>query len=251
LRLILETKSLEVLKDNILEVRDLKVSYAGGITVIWGISFDVKEKEVLSMIGSNGAGKTTTIKTLTGLMSPAAGGISFLGQPIVGKASHEILNMGLVQIPEGRELFPQMSVFENLILGAYPKRFRAYQKENLKWVLDLFPRLAGRLKQKAGSMSGGEQQMLAIGRALMARPKLLIVDEMSLGLAPVLVKELFGVLTTINEKQVAILLVEQNVKLALELAHRAVVMETGRIVITGSAKDVLNDEYVKKAYLGI
>jgi branched-chain amino acid transport system ATP-binding protein len=247
----LENESLAVPRENILVVRDLKVSYAGGITVVWGISFDVKGKEIVSVIGSNGAGKTTTIKTLSGLMRPTAGDISFLGEQIVGKASHDILNMGLVQIPEGRELFPQMSVFENLVLGAYPKKFRAYQKENFKWVLDLFPRLAGRLKQKAGSMSGGEQQMLAIGRALMARPRLLIVDEMSLGLAPVLVKELFGVLKTINERNVAILLVEQNVRLALELAHRAMVMETGRIVISGSAKDVLNDEYVKKAYLGI
>jgi branched-chain amino acid transport system ATP-binding protein len=247
----LENESLAVPREKILVVRDLKVSYAGGITVVWGISFDVKGKEIVSVIGSNGAGKTTTIKTLSGLMRPTAGDISFLGEQIVGKASHDILNMGLVQIPEGRELFPQMSVFENLVLGAYPKKFRAYQKENFKWVLDLFPRLAGRLKQKAGSMSGGEQQMLAIGRALMARPRLLIVDEMSLGLAPVLVKELFGVLKTINERNVAILLVEQNVRLALELAHRAMVMETGRIVISGSAKDVLNDEYVKKAYLGI
>jgi branched-chain amino acid transport system ATP-binding protein len=247
----LENEFLAVPRENILVVRDLKVSYAGGITVVWGISFDVKGKEIVSVIGSNGAGKTTTIKTLSGLMRPTAGDISFLGEQIVGKASHDILNMGLVQIPEGRELFPQMSVFENLVLGAYPKKFRAYQKENFKWVLDLFPRLAGRLKQKAGSMSGGEQQMLAIGRALMARPRLLIVDEMSLGLAPVLVKELFGVLKTINERNVAILLVEQNVRLALELAHRAMVMETGRIVISGSAKDVLNDEYVKKAYLGI
>jgi branched-chain amino acid transport system ATP-binding protein len=234
-----------------MEVRSLEIAYGGGITVVWGISFDIRDGEILSLVGSNGSGKTTTIRTITGAMKPLSGEIRFLSESIVGKEAHEIVNMGIVQVPEGRQLFPQMSVHENLILGAFPKKFRADQSDNLKWVFSLFPVLKGRLKQKAGSMSGGEQQMVAIGRALMAKPRLLILDEMSLGLAPVLIKELFGVLKTINDKGVAILLVEQNVKLALEVAHRALVMETGRITIVGSALDVLNNEHVKKAYLGI
>jgi branched-chain amino acid transport system ATP-binding protein len=247
----LENESLAVPRENILVVRDLKVSYAGGITVVWGISFDVKGKEIVSVIGSNGAGKTTTIKTLSGLMRPTAGDISFLGEQIVGKASHDILNMGLVQIPEGRELFPQMSVFENLVLGAYPKKFRAYQKENFKWVLDLFPRLAGRLKQKAGSMSGGEQQMLAIGRALMCRPKILLLDEPSMGLAPLVVSEIFKTIARLREvSRTTIFLVEQNARAALKLSDRGYVMETGKIMFEADAADLLENKEVQRAYLG-
>jgi len=236
---------------HILEVRDMEVSYGGGIKVVWGISFQVAEKEVLSIIGSNGAGKTTTIKAITGLMPPLSGDVRFNGTPITGKSSSEIVDMGMVHIPEGRQLFAQMSVTENLLMGAYPKRFRSRQKENFEAVLTLFPRLKGRLNQKAGSMSGGEQQMVAIGRALMARPSLLIIDEMSMGLAPVLVKELFNVVRTINEQGVAILLVEQNVKGALEIAHSAVVMENGRITLKGSALEMLDNDHVKKAFLGL
>ncbi len=238
-------------RTNILRVRDLEVSYGGGIKVVWGVSFQVAEGEIVSIIGSNGAGKTTTIKAITGLMKPLSGDILFLGAPMTGKSSSEIVDMGMVHIPEGRQLFSQMTVTENLLMGAYPKRFRSRQKENFEAVLALFPRLKGRLNQKAGSMSGGEQQMVAIGRALMARPKLLIIDEMSLGLAPVLVKELFNVVRTINDQGVAILLVEQNVKGALEIAHNAVVMENGRITLRGSARDILVNDHVKKAFLGL
>ena len=236
---------------NILEVRGLRVSYPGGIEVLWDVFFEVKEGEVLTLIGSNGAGKSTTIKTITGLMRPRAGEVVFLGKSILGKATHEIVAMGMVQIPEGRQLFPQMSVMENLILGAYPREFRAHQQDSLKWVLELFPRLGGRLKQRAGSMSGGEQQMVAIGRALMAKPRLLIIDEMSLGLAPVLVKELFKIIETINAQGVSVLLVEQNVKNALQVAHRAVVMENGRISLSGSAQEVGSNPHVRRSYLGI
>ena len=235
----------------ILEVRNMEVSYGDGIKVIWGISFQVAQGEILSIIGSNGAGKTTTIRAVTGLMAPLSGEIHFLGKPIQGSSSSDIVDMGMVHIPEGRQLFPQMSVTENLLMGAYPKKFRSRQKENFDAVLEIFPRLKGRLKQKTGSMSGGEQQMVAIGRAMMARPRLLIIDEMSLGLAPVLVKELFGVVRTINEQGVAILLVEQNVKGALEIAHRAMVMENGRITLKGPAQEILGNDHVKKAFLGL
>jgi branched-chain amino acid transport system ATP-binding protein len=184
-------------------------------------------------------------------MTPLSGEIRFLQKTIRGKSPSEIVSLGMVHIPEGRQLFPQMSVLENLILGSYPKKYRSHHKKNLQFVLELFPRLKTRLRQKAGSMSGGEQQMVAIGRALMARPKLLIVDEMSLGLAPVLVKELFSVLKEVNKQGVAILLVEQNVKSALEIAHRALVMENGRISMSGPAREILNNEHVRKAYLGL
>ncbi|MCF8127482.1 MAG: ABC transporter ATP-binding protein [Deltaproteobacteria bacterium] len=234
-----------------LRVKDLQISYGGEIKVVWGVSFHVSGAEIVSMIGSNGAGKTTTIRAVTGLISPLSGKINFLGQAIVGRSSSDIVNLGIVHIPEGRQLFPRMSVLENLILGAYPKKYRIHQRENLELVMGLFPRLKSRLLQKAGSMSGGEQQMVAIGRALMAKPKLLIVDEMSLGLAPVLVKELFSVVERINQQGVAILLVEQNVKRALEIAHRALVMENGRISMSGSAREMLNDEHIRKAYLGL
>lgn len=237
--------------NHILVVKDLEVSYVGGIKAIWGVSFYVSEKEIVTLIGSNGAGKTTTIKAITGLLGPVSGDIHFLGERIQGKSSSGIVAMGMVHIPEGRQLFPQMSVWENLALGSFSKRFRSRQKENMEKVLTLFPRLKGRLKQKVGLMSGGEQQMLAIGRALMATPRLLIIDEMSLGLAPVLVRELFSVVETINHEGVAILLVEQNVKGALEIAHRALVMENGRISMTGSAEDVGNHEHVRRAYLGL
>jgi branched-chain amino acid transport system ATP-binding protein len=235
----------------IFEARSLEVAYLGGIKVIWGISFDVREKEILSIVGSNGAGKTTTIRTITGLMPAMKGEMIFLDNRINGKSSSEIVNLGIIHIPEGRQLFPQMSVYENLILGCYPKKFRVHQRENLESVLRLFPRLKGRLKQKAGSMSGGEQQMVAIGRGLMAKPKMFIVDELSLGLAPLLVKELFAIIDRINNEGVAVILVEQNVKSALEIAHRAVVMENGRITMAGEAKAVLQDDHIKKAYLGL
>jgi branched-chain amino acid transport system ATP-binding protein len=237
--------------NKILKVTDLEISYGGGIKVIWGVSFDVSEGEIVSMIGSNGAGKTSTIRALTGLVTPLAGEIHFLGQPIHGRSSADIVELGMIHIPEGRQLFPQMSVQENLILGSYSKKYRIHQKENLETVMALFPRLKTRLRQKAGSMSGGEQQMVAIGRALMATPKLLIVDEMSLGLAPVLVKELFSVIEEINKKGVTILLVEQNVKSALAIAHRALVMENGRISMSGPADQMLNNEHIRKAYLGL
>ncbi|MBI4589796.1 MAG: ABC transporter ATP-binding protein [Candidatus Rokubacteria bacterium] len=233
-----------------LTVHDLHVLY-GDIQALWGVSFEVREREIVTLVGSNGAGKTTTLRTISGVLRPAGGRIVLDGAEIARLAPHAIVARGISHIPEGRRLWPGMTVLENLELGAYPKGARPRSQESLGWVFALFPRLHERMGQLAGTLSGGEQQMLAIGRALMARPKLLMLDEPSLGLAPRLVAELFRVIAEINDQGVTVLLVEQNVHQALEIAHRAYVLETGRIVKEGAARDLLNDPAIKEAYLGL
>jgi len=232
-----------------LQVRDLRVSY-GSIEVIKNVSLEVNEGEIVALLGSNGAGKTTTVKTIMGLMTPGSGTITYLGNSISDYATHEIVSKGLVMVPEGRQLFPQMTVKENLLMGAYSKRDKKGISNNLDFVFTLFPRLKERIAQSAGTLSGGEQQMLTIGRALMSNPEAIILDEPSLGLAPVFVKEIFNLIKEINGMGKTILLIEQNARLALEIAHRAYVLENGRISLWGEAKDLLNNPEVKKAYLG-
>ncbi len=233
-----------------LEVTDLHVSY-GDVQALWGISFRVGAGQIVTLLGANGAGKTTTLRTVSGILRPRSGSIRLDGTELTRLAPHGIVALGVGHIPEGRRLWPGMTVLENLELGAYPARARAHRAESLAWVFRLFPRLAERSRQLAGTLSGGEQQMLAIGRALMVRPRLLMLDEPSLGLAPLLVAELFQTLRAINREGVTILLVEQNVHQALAIAHEAYVLETGRVVSAGPARDLLHDPYIKEAYLGL
>ena len=233
-----------------LRVEDLHVFY-GDIQALWGVSFEVLDREIVTLVGSNGAGKTTTLRTISGVLRPARGRIFVDGADIGRLAPHAIVARGIAHIPEGRRLWPGMTVLENLELGAYPKEARPRSRESLDWVFSLFPPLSERTRQLAGTLSGGEQQMLAIGRALMTRPKLLMLDEPSLGLAPLLVAELFRVIREINSQGVTVLLVEQNVHQALEIAHRAYVLETGRIVKEGAGRDLLTDPAIKEAYLGL
>ncbi len=234
----------------LLEVEDLAVHY-GDVQALWGISFCIQEGELVTLVGSNGAGKTTTLRAISGLLSPSGGAIRFRGEPIAGLAPDRIVELGISQIPEGRLLFPDMTVWENLAMGAYPKARRPHVAEGLAWIYRLFPRLKERERQAVRTMSGGEQQMVAIGRALMARPSVLLVDEPSLGLAPMLVAEVFSVLRQINRSGVTVLLVEQNVRRALEISHRAYVLETGRIVLEGPAQDLIRHDHVRAAYLGL
>ena len=233
-----------------LEVKGISTLY-GDIQVLTGVAFDVRDGEIITLIGSNGAGKTTTLNTISGLIQAKEGSVSFDGVRIERMPPHKIIELGVTQIPEGRELFPEMSVLENLQLGAYLPRARTLLQESQEWVLDLFPILKARSSQPAGTLSGGEQQMVAIARGLMTRPKLLMLDEPSLGLAPLVVQELFGVFLEINGRQVTILLVEQNVHQALEIAHRAYLIETGKIVMEGKSQDFLASDYVRESYLGI
>jgi branched-chain amino acid transport system ATP-binding protein len=212
------------------------------------LSLDVGEKEIVALIGANGAGKTTTLRTISGLVRPMRGAISLFGESIVGLAADAIARKGIVQSPEGRRIFPRLTVLENLRLGAYARRDGI--AEDLESVLVLFPRLRERLKQKGGTLSGGEQQMLAIARALMARPKVLLLDEPSLGLSPILVDTIFSVIADVNQRGVPILLIEQNARKALQIADRGYVLETGSIVKSGPAADLLADDDVRKAYLG-
>jgi branched-chain amino acid transport system ATP-binding protein len=237
--------------NSLLQIHNLHASYSGGIKVLWGISLDANSGEIVTLIGSNGAGKSTLIKTITGLLKPTEGEIQFSGHSIKGLPSHEIVNLGIVQIPEGKKLFLYMTVKDNLELGSYPKRSREKKGQILEWVYTLFPRLRERENQRVVSMSGGEQQMAAIGRGLMNNPKMLLIDELSFGLAPLLVKEMFSAIKLINEQGVSVLLVEQNVKNALDISNRAFVIEMGRIVLQGKSQDILNNEDVKKAYLGL
>ncbi len=234
----------------LLEVENLAVHY-GDVQALWGISFRIEEGEVITLVGSNGAGKTTTLRAISGLVLPSGGSIRFRGASVAGLPPDRIVELGISQIPEGRLLFPDMTVWENLVMGAYPKSRRPHVAEGLAWIYRLFPRLEERERQAVRTMSGGEQQMVAIGRALMARPAVLLVDEPSLGLAPVLVAELFSVLREINRSGVTILLVEQNVRHALEISHRAYVLETGRIVLEGPARDLIHHDHVRSAYLGL
>lgn len=234
----------------LLQVEHIDVFY-GDVQALWDISFHVNQGEIVTLIGANGAGKTTILKTLSGLLQPRNGTISFNGTLTSMKKPHEIVMDGIVHIPEGRQLWPRMTVMENLELGAYGKEARKHLKESLDWVMQLFPRLHERRHQKAGTLSGGEQQMCAIGRALMSRPKLLMLDEPSLGLAPKLVEEVFKIIKQIAQQGVTILLVEQNIHHALQISDRGYVLETGRITLSGTGSELLANDHVKKAYLGI
>jgi branched-chain amino acid transport system ATP-binding protein len=233
-----------------LNVENLRVSY-GDIQALWGVSLRVMDGEIVTLLGGNGAGKTTTLRAISGILRPAGGSVRFQDREITRLAPHDIVAFGVGHIPEGRKLWPGMSVLENLELGAYTAGARPRSRESLRWVFTLFPRLEERKRQRAGTLSGGEQQMLAIARALMARPKLLMLDEPSLGLAPLLVGELFRVIEEINSHGVTVLLVEQNVHQALKIAHRAYVIEVGRIVREGPSQDLLADPSIKEAYLGL
>lgn len=232
-----------------LEVRDLEVYY-GVIKAIKGISFDVNEGEIIALIGANGAGKTTILHTVTGLISPKHGSITFEGHNLVKTPPHKIVSLGMAHVPEGRRVFAQLSVLENLKLGAYTRRDSAEIAESLKMVYERFPRLEERKNQLAGTLSGGEQQMLAMGRALMSKPKIILMDEPSMGLSPILVSEIFDIIRSISEAGTTVLLVEQNAKKALAIADRAYVLEIGNITLEGKASDLANNDSVKKAYLG-
>ena len=233
----------------LLEVKDLKVAY-GSILAVKGVSLTVNEGEFVTLIGSNGAGKSTTLRTISGLLKPKEGSITFQGESIEGRPGHEIVAKGLCQSPEGRRIFPRMSVRENLDLGAFLRNDKAGIEADRERVLDLFPRLRERYEQKGGTMSGGEQQMLAVARAMMGAPKLLLLDEPSMGLAPVLVDMIFETIIKIREQGITILLIEQNASAALDVADRAYVLESGLIKMSGNASDLAKDEAVTKAYLG-
>ena len=232
-----------------LEVRDLEVNY-GSINAIKKISFDVNEGEVIALIGANGAGKTTTLHTITGLLRAKSGSVMFEGKELLKTPPHKIVEMGMAHVPEGRRIFQQLTVYKNLTLGAFTRKDKGAIEESLSMVYSKFPRLEERKKQIAGTLSGGEQQMLAMGRALMSRPKIVLMDEPSMGLSPLLVAEVFKIIEEIRKSGTTVLLVEQNAKTALEIADRAYVLETGRIVLSGDAHELMNNDSVKKAYLG-
>ena len=234
---------------SMLEVKDLEVYY-GVIQAIKGISFHVEEGEVIALIGANGAGKTTTLQTITGMLNAKAGSIQFEGTELTKIPGHKIVSMGMAHVPEGRRVFAQLSVLENLKLGAYTRKDKTEIEESLKRVYKSFPRLEERKNQLAGTLSGGEQQMLAMGRALMSKPRIVLMDEPSMGLSPIFVEEIFNIIKEISAEGTTVLLVEQNAKKALSISVRAYVLETGKIVLEGDAKDLLNDESIKKAYLG-
>jgi len=233
---------------SMLSVQDLHVSY-GAIKAVLGISFDIDEGEIVTLIGANGAGKSTTLNTIAGLIKPDSGSIDFRGEALVGTKPHKIVSKGLALCPEGRRVFTEMTVEENLEMGGYT-RTDAENAESLKIVFERFPRLKERIDQVAGTLSGGEQQMLAMGRALMSKPDLLMLDEPSMGLAPILVQEIFDIIKELNEQGTTILLVEQNASMALSIANRGYVLETGKIVKTGTGRELLDDDDVRKAYLG-
>jgi branched-chain amino acid transport system ATP-binding protein len=233
----------------LLDVKDIHVFY-GNIEAVKGMSFHVGQGEIVCLIGANGAGKTTTLRTVSGLLRPGEGAIFYEGQRIDLLPAHEIVGLGVAQSPEGRRIFPRMSVRENLDMGAFIRRDAPGQREDMDRIMDLFPILKERARQAAGTLSGGEQQMLAMGRALMARPKLLLLDEPSMGLAPIVVQTIFDTIRDINDQGMTVLLVEQNAAQALSLAHRGYVIETGKIVLEDEASSLLENEQVRKAYLG-
>ena len=232
-----------------LDVKDINVYY-GAIHAIKGISLAVDEGEIVTLIGANGAGKSTTLRTISGLLKPKTGEINFLNKNIAGMPAHKIVREGISQVPEGRRIFAEMTVLENLELGAFTRTDKDEIQNDFKMVFGRFPRLEERKFQLAGTLSGGEQQMLAMGRALMSRPKLLLLDEPSMGLAPLLIKEIFNIIVDINKTGTTVLLVEQNANMALSIANRAYVLETGRITISGDAKELAASEDIRKAYLG-
>ncbi|HEV8643583.1 MAG TPA: ABC transporter ATP-binding protein [Methylomirabilota bacterium] len=226
-------------------------AFYGDLQALFEVSLEVRDKEILALVGANAAGKTTTLRVISGLVAPRGGQVLFNGDDLGRIPAHRRIDLGIVQVPEGRRLFPFMTVMENLLLGAHTERARAERNQSLEYVCALFPVLAERRAQMAGSLSGGEQQMCAIGRALMAKPRVLMLDEPTLGLAPVLVGKIFETVRTINADGVTVLLVEQNVRQALTLAHRACVLESGRLVLAGAARELLGDERLKRAYLGM
>ena len=230
-----------------LKIKDLRVNY-GGIEAVKGISFEVPEKSIVTLIGANGAGKSTTLRSITGLVKASGGSIQFDGAELLGMDTPDIVAKGITLVPEGRRVFPDMTVIENIKIGAYLRSDSL--EDNINWVYDLFPRLKERSWQLAGTLSGGEQQMLAVARALMSRPKLMMMDEPSLGLAPLIVKDIFSIIKEINKQGVTILLIEQNANMALRIADQGYVLETGRIALTGTGRELLADESVKAAYLG-
>lgn len=233
-----------------LAVEHIDVFY-GDLQVLWDVSFEVREGEIVVLLGANGAGKSTILKTVSALLRPAKGTLTFDNKRLDQLPSNKILDMGLAHVPEGRRLFPEMTVEENLILGALTPRSKAKRNETVKWIYELFPRLHERRKQAAGTLSGGEQQMVAVGRGLMSLPRLLMFDEPSLGLAPILVMEIFRIVEMVNKEGVTVLLVEQNVKHTLGMCDRAYVLENGRITMGGTGEEFLNNDHIKEAYLGI
>ena len=235
------------MSEAILKIKDLKVNY-GGIEAVKGVSFDVPEGEIVTLIGANGAGKSSTLRAIAGLVKPAAGSIEFNGEDITAKEPNAIVSKGITLVPEGRKIFPDLTVLENLRVGAYLRNDDL--TEDLNWVYDLFPRLKERSWQEGGTLSGGEQQMLAVGRALMSRPKIIMMDEPSLGLAPIIVRGISDIIKEINARGVTVLLIEQNANMALKTAHAGYVLETGRITMSGTGAELLADEKVKAAYLG-
>ena len=236
-------------KAPMLRVTDLEVYY-GAIHALKGLSLEVNEGEIVTLIGANGAGKSTTLRTISGLIAPKSGTITFEGTNIAGKGAHEIVRAGISQVPEGRRIFAEMTVLENLELGAFTRSDKDGIAADMEMVFTRFPRLKERITQQAGTLSGGEQQMLAMGRALMSRPRLLLLDEPSMGLAPLLIKEIFSIIVDINKTGTTVLLVEQNANMALSIASRAYVLETGRITLSGDARELAASEDVRKAYLG-
>jgi branched-chain amino acid transport system ATP-binding protein len=235
------------MSETILSIHDLKVNY-GGIEAVKGISFDVPKGDIVTLIGANGAGKSSTLRAIVGLVKPKGGTIEFEGENIAGKDTTNIVAKGITLVPEGRRIFPDLTVYENLRVGAYMRNDDI--TPDINWVYELFPRLKERSWQPGGTLSGGEQQMLAVGRALMSRPKLMMMDEPSLGLAPLIVRDIFSIIKEINKRGVTILLIEQNANMALSTAHTGYVLETGRITLSGPGKELLANEAVKAAYLG-
>ena len=233
----------------LLQVNDLSVYY-GVIQALKGITFHVNKGEIVSLIGANGAGKTTTLHTVTGLLHPKGGSVIYDGHDLSKVPAHKIVSLGLVHVPEGRRIFQNLSVYDNLLLGAYTRKDKAEVKANMEMVFSLFPRLAERRTQMAGTLSGGEQQMLAMGRALLSNAEMVVMDEPSMGLSPLLVSEVFQIVKTFRDNGKTVLLVEQNAKKAMSISDRVYVMETGKIVMSGNAADLINDESIKKAYLG-
>ncbi len=234
---------------SMLKVTDLCVKY-GVIPALQGISFEVNQGEVIALIGANGAGKTTTLHTITGLVEKASGRVEFEGRDITKMPAHKIVELGMAHVPEGRRVFPQMTVYQNLMLGAFTRKDAAEKQASLEAVYEHFPRLKERAKQSAGTLSGGEQQMLAMGRALMSKPRIILMDEPSMGLSPIFVGEIFKIIETVSKAGTTVLLVEQNAKKALSIADRAYVLETGKISIEGPAKELMENDEIRKAYLG-
>ncbi len=247
---MLEIQAASPARAAMLEIQRLNFSY-GDLKVLWDVDLEVRQGEIVTVVGANGAGKSTLLKNVSRLVKPTSGSIRFAGTDLGALPSHAVVERGIVQVPEGRRIFPELTVLENLRMGSYVKATRKDRPRNTERVFQLFPRLKEREKQLGGTMSGGEQQMLAIARGLMANPKLLLLDEPSLGLSPLFVKNIFGIIKEINRQGTTILLVEQNVFQSLRLSHRAYVLETGRVVLTGTGAQLLDDPHVKKAFLGI